>query len=123
MEFDELSNSVIGHAIEVHRQLGPRLLESAYKQCLAHELNHTESNSNSSIRNRCNTKTSGSIVDTKLTFSLKANSIVELSCVDEIKGIHQVQLLTYMNLSGTKIGLLINFNVAKLKGPHQTVVL
>jgi len=77
MEFDELSNRVIGCAIEVHRELGPGLLESTYEQCLAHEL--------------------------KL--------IIELKSVEQIKGIHEAQLLTYMKLAGVKTGLLMNFNI------------
>lgn len=111
MEFDDLSNRVIGCAIEVHRQLGPGLLESAYEQCLAHELNRhgisfqlqqPQPVQYEDIRLDC-----GYRVDILVENDL----IVELKSVDEIKGIHQAQLLTYMKLSGVKVGLLINFNV------------
>ena len=83
MEFDHLSNRVIGCAIEVHRHLGPGLLESAYEQCLAHELSRNE----------------------------------------KLLGIHEAQLLTYMKLAEIKIGLLINFNVTKLKDGMKRFVL
>jgi len=123
MEFDDLSNRVIGCAIEVHRQLGPGLLESAYEQCLAHELNrngikfhlqHPQPVQYGDIRLDC-----GYRIDMLVENEL----IVELKSVDEIKGIHQAQLLTYMKLSGVKIGLLINFNVTKLKDGIKRFVL
>ena len=123
MEFDDLSNRVIGCAIEVHRQLGPGLLESTYEQCLAYELNragisfqlqHPQPVQYKDIRLDC-----GSRIDILVENEL----IVELKSVDEIKGIHQAQLLTYMKLSGVKIGLLINFNVTKLKEGIKRFVL
>ena len=123
MEFDDLSNRVIGCAIEVHRQLGPGLLESAYEQCLAHELNrngisfqlqHPQPVQYKDIRLDC-----GYRIDILVENEL----IVELKSVDEIKGIHQAQLLTYMKLSGVKIGLLVNFNVTKLKEGIKRFVL
>ena len=123
MEFDDLSNRVIGCAIEVHRQLGPGLLESAYEQCLAHELNrngisfqlqHPQPVQYKDIRLDC-----GYRIDILVENEL----IVELKSVDKIKGIHQAQLLTYMNLSGVRIGLMINFNVTKLKEGIKRFVL
>ena len=123
MEFDELSNRVIGCAIEVHRQLGPGLLESAYEQCLAHELNrngisfqlqHPQPVQYKDIRLDCGYR---------IDILVKNELIVELKSVEEIKGIHQAQLLTYMKLSGVKIGLLINFNVTKLKEGIKRFVL
>ena len=123
MEFDDLSNRVIGCAIEVHRQLGPGLLESAYEQRLAHELNrngiafqlqHPQPVRYKDIRLNC-----GYRIDILVENQL----ILELKSVDEIKGIHQAQLLTYMKLAGVKIGLLINFNVSKLKDGIKRFVL
>ena len=115
MEFDELSNRVIGCALEVHRELGPGLLESAYEQCLAHELKlngidfelqHPLPVKYRDVRLDC-----GYRVDVLVEDKL----IIELKSVEQIKAIHQAQLLTYMRLAGVKIGLLINFNVTKLK--------
>jgi GxxExxY protein len=123
MEFDDLSNRVIGCAIEVHRQLGPGLLESAYEQCLAHELNrneiafqlqHPQPVQYKDIRLDC-----GYRIDILVENEL----ILELKSVEEIKGIHEAQLLTYMKLAGVKIGLLINFNVTKLKDGIKRFVL
>ncbi len=123
MEFDELSNRVLGCAIEVHRHLGPGLLESAYEQCLAHELSrngiafqlqHSLPVQYKDVRLDC-----GYRIDILVENQL----IVELKSVEEIKGIHEAQLLTYMKLAGVKIGLLMNFNVTKLKDGIKRFVL
>jgi GxxExxY protein len=114
MERDALSGAVIGCAIEVHRALGPGLLESTYQQCLAQELRlaglgfrlecpmpvvYKGINLDCGYRIDC-------LVDDRL--------ILELKAVDQVSGIHKAQLLTYMKLSQIEIGLLINFNVKKL---------
>jgi len=115
MEFDELSNRVIGCAIEVHRELGPGLLESTYQQCLARELGlagikfrleHPVPVEYKGIRLDC-----GYRVDVLVEDQL----ILELKSVDKVKDIHVAQLLTYMKLAQIKTGLLINFNVQLLK--------
>ena len=115
MKFDELSNRVIGCAIEVHRNLGPGLLESTYEQCFAHELRvdgmpfklqHPLPVEYKGLKLDC-----GYRVDLLIDNSL----IVELKSVDSVLPIHQAQLLTYMKLSSIKIGLLMNFNVKYLK--------
>lgn len=123
MDFDELSNRVIGCAIEVHRELGPGLLESTYEQCLAHELKlndigfrrqHPQPVEYKGIRLDC-----GYRIDVLVEDAL----IVEMKSVEEVKGIHEAQLLTYMKLAGIKTGLLINFNVTKLKDGIKRFVL
>jgi len=123
MEFDDLSNRVIGCAIEVHRELGPGLLESTYEQCLAHELRrngmpfqlqYPQPVKYKDIRLDCGYRID-ILVENKL--------ILELKSVEEIKGIHEAQLLTYMKLAGVKIGLLINFNNTKLKDGIKRFVL
>jgi GxxExxY protein len=123
MQFDALSSRVIGCAIEVHRELGPGLLESTYAQCLAHELRlngiefrleHPLPVEYKGIRLDC-----GYRIDLLIEDSL----IIELKSVDEIKGIHEAQLLTYMKLAGVKTGLLINFNVMRLKDGIKRFVL
>ncbi|MFH1981140.1 MAG: GxxExxY protein [Pseudomonadota bacterium] len=115
MKRDPLTGTVIGCAIDVHRALGPGLLESTYKQCLAHELHlngvsfkleHPLPVAYKGILLNCGYRID-MVVDDRL--------IIELKAVDEIKGIHQAQILTYMKLSGISTGLLINFNVARLK--------
>jgi GxxExxY protein len=123
MEFDELLNRVIGCAIEVHRELGPGLLESAYEQCLAHELR---------LQHIAFVLQSPQPVDYKgirldcgcrLDVLVENTLIVELKSVESLKGIHNAQLLTYMKLAGIRTGLLINFNVTKLKDGVKRLVL
>jgi len=123
MEFDKLSNRVIGCAIEVHRNLGPGLLESTYEQCLAHEfkmegmpfkLQHPLPVAYKGLKLDC-----GYRIDLLVDNSL----IVELKSVESLLPIHQAQLLTYLKLSGIKIGLLINFNVEYLKNGIKRMVL
>jgi len=123
MEFDDLSNRVIGCAIDVHRELGPGLLKSTYGQCLAHELKLNGSSFQlqypqpveyKGIRLDCGYRTDMLIED---------ELIVELKAVEEIKGIHEAHLLTYMKLAGIKTGLLMNFNVTKLKNGIKRYVL
>ena len=115
MEFDNLSNRVIGCAIEVHQHLGPGLLETAYEQCLAHELNRNGINFQLQYPQPVQYKDIRLDCGYRIDILVENDLIVELKSVDEMKGIHQAQLLTYMKLSGVKIGLLINFNVTVLK--------
>ena len=123
MEFDELSNRVIGCALEVHRVLGPGLLESAYEQCLAHEL--SLAGISFKLQFPLPVKYKGIKLDCGYRIDLFVNDelIVELKTVDQIMGIHRAQLLTYMKLSGVKVGLLINFNVEILKTGIKRFVL
>ena len=123
IEFDQLSNQVIGCAIEVHREIGPGLLESTYEQCLAHELitngfdfkiQHSLPVIYKDIRLDCGYRVD-LLVENKL--------IIELKSVDAIKKIHEAQILTYMKLAGIETGLLINFNVGLLKNGIKRFVL
>ena len=123
MEFDDLSNHVIGCAIEVHRHLGPGLLESAYEQCLAHELNRNEIAFQLQHPLPVQYKDVRLDCGYRIDLLIENELILELKSVDEIKGIHEAQLLTYMKLAGVKIGLLINFNVTKLKDGIKRFVL
>jgi GxxExxY protein len=123
MKFSALSQQVIGCAIEVHRVLGPGLLESTYEQCLARELSlnniefltqHPLPVEYKGVRIDC-----GYRVDV-----LVANEIIlELKSVQELMPIHEAQLLTYMRLAGMKQGFLINFNVRRLKDGLKSFVL
>lgn len=115
MAFSELSNKVIGCAIAVHRELGPGLLVSTYEQCLAHELNlnaiefklqHPLLVVYKNMRLDCGYRVDMLVAD---------EIILELKSVEEIKGLHEAQLLTYMKLAETKQGFLMNFNVRLLK--------
>jgi len=123
MEFDQISNQVIGCALEVHRVLGPGLLESTYEQCLAHEL--SLAGISFKLQLPLPVKYKGIKLDCGYRIDLFVNDelIVELKSVDQIMGIHRAQLLTYMKLSDVKVGLLINFNVEMLKSGIKRFVL
>ena len=123
MEFDEISSRVIGCAIEVHRHLGPGLLESAYEQCLAYELNRNGIAFQLQLGLPVQYKDVRLDCGYRIDILVENQLIVELKSVEEIKGIHEAQLLTYMKLAGVKVGLLMNFNVTKLKDGIQRFVL
>lgn len=123
MIFSELSHRVIGCAIEVHRTLGPGLLESTYEQCLAHEfklqgiaflLQHPLPVEYKGLRLDC-----GYRVDVLVDQQM----ILELKSVERLLGIHEAQLLTYMKVAGVWNGFLINFNVKRLKDGLKSFVL
>ena len=123
MEFDELSNRVIGCAIEVHRTLGPGLLESTYEQCLAHELRQNKIAFK--LQHPLPVHYKGMKLDCGYRADLLVQDalIVELKSIDALQGIHEAQLLTYMKLAQIRTGLLINFNVQKLKDGIKRMVL
>ena len=123
MEFDALSNRVIGCALEVHRNLGPGLLESTYEQCLAHEFRMADMPFK--LQYPLPVEYKGVKLDCgyRIDLLVDASLIVELKSVDRLLPIHQAQLLTYMKLSGISIGLLINFNVEYLKQGIKRMVL
>jgi GxxExxY protein len=123
LKFDRLSNRVIGCALEIHRHLGPGLLESTYEQCLVHEMNiagipfklqHPLPVEYKGIKLDCGYRVD-LLVDDQI--------IVELKSVESLLPIHQAQLLTYMKLADISIGLLMNFNVKHLKNGIKRMVL
>jgi len=122
-EFDALSHRVIGCAMEVHRQLGPGLLESAYRTCLAHELSMVgclyELERPVSIHYKGVELDCGFRMDLLVERSL----VVELKCVETLLPIHGAQLLTYLKLSGVHKGLLINFNSKVLRNGIRRLIL
>ena len=123
MEFDELSGRVIGCAIEVHRHLGPGLLESAYEQSLAQELKINDIAFELQVPQPVKYKGIRLDCGYRLDVLVERTLVIELKSVDEIKGIHEAQLLTYMKLAGLSTGLLINFNVRTLKNGIKRFVL
>ena len=112
---NEITESVIGAAIAVHRELGPGLLESAYEACLAYELNEkklkVERQKSVPLIYR------GVHLDCgyRLDFLVEDKVVVEVKAVDKLEPIHEAQLISYLKLSGCKVGLLINFKVNTLK--------
>jgi GxxExxY protein len=123
MEFDELSRSVIGCAIEVHRNLGPGLLESTCRQCLACELSHAgilfQMEVSLPVRYKDILLDCGYRIDLLAPGEL----IVEIKSVEALLPIHQAQILTCMRLANVPIGLLINFNVTRLQTGIKRFVL
>ena len=114
MERDPLTEQIIGCAIEVHRALGPGLLESAYQQCLAHEF---QLQGVSFVMEEPVSVTYKEVTldcGYRLDFLVDGKVIIELKSVEKIMGIHQAQLLTYMKLAKVERGLLINFNTPRL---------
>ena len=121
--FNLISHDIIGAAFKVHSTLGPGLLESTYEVCLEYEL----------LKN-------GYKVDRQKALPIKYNDvkldagyridllvddliIVELKSVEELMPIHKAQLMTYLKLSGIKLGLLINFNVRDLRQGIQRIIM
>lgn len=111
----ELTGNVIGAAIEVHRQLGPGLLESAYEECLAYELGECGCKVLRQVQLPIIYK--GLQLDAGYRIDLMVNDtlIVEIKAVEQFEPIHDAQLLTYLKLSELRFGLLLNFNVPVLK--------
>ncbi len=121
--YKELSTMVIGCAIEVHRILGPGLLESTYEQCLAHELTLNEIPFK--LQHPLPVEYKGLRLDCgyRIDMLVEDKIILELKAVDEIHGIHKAQLLTYMKLADIRQGYLINFNVKRLRDGLKSFVL
>jgi GxxExxY protein len=115
MDLNRITEQIIGAAIEVHRALGPGLLESAYEECLCHELRLRSVPFErqrplpveyKGIKLECGYRPDLLVADAV---------VVEIKAIESIEPIHEAQLLTYLKLGGWKLGLLINFNVPVLK--------
>ena len=115
MDINKLSSTIIGAAVEVHKALGPGLLESAYEECLCHELD---------LRNIVFERQKslplaykGKLLDCgyRLDIVVENRITLELKSCEKIEEIHKAQLLTYLKISGLKLGLLFNFNNPVMK--------
>lgn len=120
---NEISNKIIGFAIEVHRILGPGLLESAYEECLFYEL------SNSGLDVKKEIPMPLIYKEIKLDHGYRMDLLVENKVVIEIKTVeaftevHAAQMLTYLKLGGYKLGLLMNFHVSLMKNGIKRYVM
>ena len=110
-----LTEKIIGAAIEVHKVLGPGLLESAYEGCLAHEFSLANISFERQVPLPLSYKSLPVDCGYRLDFLVEKTVVLELKAVDVLQPIHQAQVLTYLKLGGWPIGLLINFNVSVLK--------
>lgn len=114
MEVNEVTGLVIGCAIEVHRQLGPGLLESTYEACLLYELIKTGLTVQSQVAMPLVYKEIHMEQGYRLDLLVERIVVVEVKVVEAIADVHIAQTLTYLKLSGAKVGLIINLNVLKL---------
>ena len=119
---NNLTDQIIGAAIEVHKELGPGLLESTYERCLVHELTlqgiRTERQKKQPIHYK------GLEIDEgyRIDILVEGTIVLELKVVDQLNNIHTAQLLTYLKLSGCTLGYLINFNVELMKDGIKRIV-
>lgn len=111
----ELTDKIIGAAIEVHKVLGPGLLESAYQVCIEHESKLRNIPFEPLVELPLNYKGIDLDVGYVIDLVYDKRVIVELKAVERVIPVHEAQLLTYMRLTGIRVGLLINFNVPVLK--------
>jgi len=123
MDEDELSNKIIGAAIDVHRGLGPGLLESAYEDCLAyefgvHEIPYERQKSVDIVYKSLQVRNA-----LKVDLLVAGLVVVELKSVDKLTDVHEAQVLTYLRFTGTKLGLLLNFNVRVMRLGIRRLVL
>jgi GxxExxY protein len=122
-ERDPLTERIIGAAIEIHRALGPGLLESAYEICLAYDLAQMGLEAQRQLPLPLVYKSIKLDQAYRLDLVVERSVVVELKTVEKLLPIHQAQLLTYLKLGGYKIGLLLNFQSAVLKDGIKRVVL
>ena len=123
MEYGGITKIIIGCAMKVHSFLGPGLLESAYETCLLHELKKYGMNVLSQVA--LPVMYDGVQLDAgyRIDLLVEDSVIVELKAVDKLTSLHQAQLMSYLKLSGKKVGLLINFNTVHLKDGIKRIVL
>jgi GxxExxY protein len=122
MDISELSGRIIGAAIEVHKSLGPGLLESVYEECLCHEL--LLRGVSFERQKPLIVKYKGKILECgyRLDMVIENRIILELKSCEKIDPIHKAQLLTYLKLSGLHLGLILNFNVPVMRNGVVRIV-
>ncbi len=122
MDLNAITEQIIGAAIEVHRALGPGLLESAYEECLGHEM--TLRGISYERQHPLPVVYKGAQLDCgyRLDFLVEQSIVVELKAVEMLQPIHEAQMLTYLKLGGWTVGLLINFNVPVLRRGIKRIV-
>jgi GxxExxY protein len=115
MEINQITEIIIGCAIEVHKTLGPGLLESAYEECLIFELRNAGLTAERQVAVPVIYKDIRLEYGYRIDILVENTVIIELKSIDAIAPVHEAQILTYMKFSSKRIGLLINFNVTLLK--------
>jgi len=112
---NDLSGKIVDAAIEVHRHLGPGLLESAYESCLARELSQRGLEIQRQVELPIHYKGEQLEVSFRIDILVQDLIIVEIKAVEQILGVHEAQVITYLKLSGCPLGLLLNFNTKLMK--------
>lgn len=120
---DELTNRVIGHAIEVHRTLGPGLLESVYEECLCYELKSHSIPFQRQVQLPVMYKSVRMELAYRIDILVAEMLIIEVKAVEQILRIHEAQLLTYLRLTSVTTGLILNFYAPVLKDGIKRMVL
>lgn len=115
MDINQLTGKIIGAAIEVHKSLGPGLLESAYEECLCHELSLRRVSFHRQRPLPLEYKGKKLDCGYRLDILVEDTIIVELKAVEKIEQIHKAQILTYLKLTELQVGLILNFNVPIMK--------
>ena len=118
-----LSNEIIGLAIKVHKALGPGLLESSYKECLFYEISRAGYFAEKEKTLPLIYETVKLDVGYRIDILVENKLVIEVKAVDALEDIHTAQVLTYLKLSGNRLGLLINFNVTLLKNGIKRLVI
>jgi len=119
---DKVTDKIIGAAIEIHRVLGPGLLESAYEECLCYELSQRQLQFRRQVGLPVTYKGIKLACGYKMDLLVDDLVIVELKTVETLLPVHSAQLLSYLRFSGKRVGLLINFNAAVLKSGSKRIV-
>ena len=122
MHENDIATKIIGAAIEVHKQLGPGLLESTYETCLAFELRQIGFNVDQQLALPVVYKDVKLNAGYRIDILVESKIILEIKSVDSLADIHTAQLLTYLKLKDLKLGLLINFNEVLLKNGLKRVL-
>ncbi len=115
MDINQLSSKIIGAAIQVHKALGPGLLESAYEECICYELSYQGFSFERQKPLAINYKGVKLDCGYRLDIVVENTIILELKSCEKIEPIHKAQLLTYLKLSGLNLGLILNFNVPVMR--------
>ncbi len=119
---EKLATEVIGHAIHVHKKLGPGLLENAYKECMLYELRKNNLYAEKEVVMPLVYEEVKLDAGYRIDLLVENKLVVELKAVDALNDVHLAQVLTYLNVGNFKLGLLINFNVKMLKEGIRRVI-
>jgi GxxExxY protein len=114
--FPDLTRKVIGAAIEVHKALGPGLLESVYEQCLCRELDLRGIAFEREVSVPISYKGIKLASSCRLDIFVEQKVVIEVKAIEKLEPVHSAQVLTYLQLTGAPVGLLLNFNVVRLTG-------